>query len=643
MNLVIQRDELTGKRLYSDATIAEALGISVSTVCRTRKGQWADRFFPEADVNGPAVSRKGAERYLEESPPPKAIVAHLYPPWAWQRHQEGTLTEAEAGLLCEWVPEIRALYDFELFNDLIFEEPLWARQRLWFSFASDHRFSQINMFPRAGKSNLFSVRRTVWRLCGGGKPKSYYLNPRAPLRDAQVMIVQRSEEQARSKFLEVAAHLVDNRGLLESYGRFKEVGLQWQESKGALIVAGRRRLHLSGDYSLVCMGARSSVLGRGATDIIADDPFDQKNTKTPEQAEDGLVWLRTEVFTRLEPDGVVIVLGAKLPVPVEPYTQIANWPGEILEHMDEADYDLPDPEEDYPRLFATLVEPAVLDWENKVTLVPERWPWDKLMAQMRLVGSVVAAAMYMQNPEASGAAIARRDWVYGDDGGSLPGCLDHDRKLGQPMEIRSPFNDEKLPQVRVMSLDSSQKRYWAAHLLDIPKWPGREYRPILLDLVRDRLQVGGAIDLMKAWHRSYQYRVLVIEENNAAHLLGNEDFKAFIKEAKPRIRLLLHKTTGQSKPDPHFGMQSLGPDFKEGRIRIPHGDTETRWRFQYLIKEALGELSTDDCLASLWFPKWNLQTILVLASPDKQWQGWGRGAHQPPPARLIGRKVKVAR
>ncbi len=80
----------------------------------------------------------------------------------------------------------------------------------------------------------------------------------------------------------------------------------------------------------------------------------------------------------------------------------------------------------------------------------------------------------------------------------------------------------------------------------------------------------------------------------------------------------------------------LRDDIMEGRIRIPNADYEARATFLYFIREALGELATDDTLLSLWFVKFNLAGLLALASSGTGWPGWkgSPGRHRRPPARV---------
>jgi hypothetical protein len=455
------------------------------------------------------------------------------------------------------------------------------------------------------------------------------------------MLVAGAETQSDKNFEYIQVRLQDHRRLIGEYGRFREAGSIWRPSQGVLTIAGRRKLFLSGDYSLVCVGTLSHVLGRGADHIKADDPFDAENTKTPEQAERGLRWIRASIFSRLEPGGTVSVRGARLPVASEPYTVMSRWPGD-LEWEDPSDEPPDEEAEDYPRLFHTVVEPAVLDWENRIVLCPERFSWAALMKAKRLAGPEVWEASWMQNPQATDASLARREWIYGGAGTDpytglqriFPGCTDTMRSYGQP----GPGIPGQ-PSIRVVSVDPSDIKWWGIHCLDLHKGSDG-FCPALLDLDRNKHTTSSFLALLESWWDSYHFAVVVLERNMAKFLLENDAFITFCRHRG--IKVITHHT-GENKSHPRWGIGTLRDDFKEGRIRIPSGDTETRWKFAYFIKEALGELATDDTLLSLWFVKFNLAGLLAMSDVDSQWQGWGRATanHSIAPARVMKRFAGV--
>jgi len=337
------------------------------------------------------------------------------------------------------------------------------------------------------------------------------------------------------------------------------------------------------------------------------------------------------------------VRGARLPVASEPYSVMSRWPGLVSGQIDNFGEDDPDEEsDDYPRLFHTVVEPAVLDWENHVVLCPERFTWRELMKARRLAGPDVWEASWMQNPQATDATLARREWIFGGSGIDpysnlmriFPGCVDSLRSFGQPGA--SPQGSHS---IRVVSVDPSDIKWWGIHCLDLTVGSDG-FCPNLIDLDRNKHTTSSFLALLEAWWLSYHFAVIVLERNISKFLLENDAFISFCRLRG--VKVISHHT-GENKLHPRWGIGTLRDDFKEARIRIPWGDTETRWKFNYFIKEALGELVTDDTLLALWFVKFNLAGLLAMADVDSQWQGWGRsvGNNALAPARVTKRFASV--
>jgi hypothetical protein len=602
--------------------IAETLGVSMTTVGRFFRGQDAQsrmRGMPSVTAqNGPAAM----ESWEDTNPPPKTY---------------GELSPRAK----------RALQDFPYFCEHILGEPLDTHQLGWdgieeTEIAGGNRFIQINVHPRSGKTDWRTNKKALWRLIGGGRPKEFYEAVDPPLRDLRLVLVAGSESQSDKNCEYIQSRLAEHARLIGEYGRFKQAGLAWRPSQGVLTIAGRRRLELAGDYSLVCVGMRSHFLGRGGDEIVADDAFDLENCATPEAAEKCLHWLRTQVFSRLEPGGSISVLGARLPMPNDPYVQIAAWPAAIEDSFGDDDMEVPE-DDDYGRLFHTIVQPAVLDWERKIVLCPERFTWRQLMQAKALAGADVWASTWMQLPSEGAASLARREWIYGGAGTdptsrltrTFPGCMDPDRRFGEttPIKVLRDHHEELAPSIRVVSVDPSDVKWWSILCTDLFKTGGGEFRPVLVDLDRNKHNTGSFLAVLGQFWDLHHFSVVLLEKNMAKFLLENEAFLGFCRQRS--IKILRHYT-GDNRNHPRWGVGTLRDDFMEGRIRIPNADYETRAKFSYLVKEALGELATDDVLMSLWFLKFNLAGLLALASSGSNWPGWkgSPGRHKAPPARV---------
>jgi hypothetical protein len=70
-------------------------------------------------------------------------------------------------------------------------------------------------------------------------------------------------------------------------------------------------------------------------------------------------------------------------------------------------------------------------------------------------------------------------------------------------------------------------------------------------------------------------------------------------------------TTSINKADPKYGLESIGDLFRQGRIRIPWGDLQSRNRCQHLIDEATRypDHDTTDLIMSTWFGKLGVENL----------------------------------
>jgi hypothetical protein len=209
------------------------------------------------------------------------------------------------------------------------------------------------------------------------------------------------------------------------------------------------------------------------------------------------------------------------------------------------------------------------------------------------------------------------------------------RSFGQAAAIPQASHN-----IRVVSVDPSDIKWWGIHCLDLTVGSDG-FCPNLVDLDRNKHTTSSFLALLEAWWLSYHFAVIVLERNISKFLLENDAFISFCRQRG--VKVISHHTGAENKLHPRWGIGTLRDDFKEARIRIPWGDTETRWKFNYFIKEALGELVTDDTLLALWFVKFNLAGLLAMADVDSQWQGWGRstGNNSLAPARVTKRFASV--
>lgn len=154
-------------------------------------------------------------------------------------------------------------------------------------------------------------------------------------------------------------------------------------------------------------------------------------------------------------------------------------------------------------------------------------------------------------------------------------------------------------------------------------------RRYLLDLIRSPLEAPEFLDwdhaagkftgIMENWQRrSVSLGAPIthwIVEINAARFLYQHDY---VKrwQALHRVALIPH-TTHLNRNDADFGVQTIGPHYKFGRVRLPGkdkvdgGSAPGRQTAMKLVDEVtrFPDSATDDCVLAHWFLEWNLPRI----------------------------------
>ena len=131
----------------------------------------------------------------------------------------------------------------------------------------------------------------------------------------------------------------------------------------------------------------------------------------------------------------------------------------------------------------------------------------------------------MQNPQATDATLARREWIFGGSGQdpysnlqrNFPGCVDSMRSFGQAAAIPQGSHN-----IRVVSVDPSDIKWWGIHCLDLTVGSDG-FCPSLVDLDRNKHTTSSFLALLEAWWGDYHFSVIVLERNISKFLLENDD------------------------------------------------------------------------------------------------------------------------
>lgn len=255
----------------------------------------------------------------------------------------------------EWLPQVTPKYNWQ-----------WKHLQALYSAVDDIISGEndrlmIFMPPRHGKSETVTVRFPAWML--ERSPETRF-------------IVAAYNFQLASKFSRKIQRIVKARGVsLE-----REAVDDWCTDEEGGVRA---------------VGVGSGVTGHGANGIIIDDPVkSREEAYSATYREKVWDWFRDDLYTRLEPNGFIILI-------------MTRW-----HHDDLAGRILAS---DQSHEWTVLKLPALAEANDPLgrnegaALCPERYDVDQLLSIKSVMMSDFEC-LYQQNPVAAGGEIFKRDW-----------------------------------------------------------------------------------------------------------------------------------------------------------------------------------------------------------------------------------------
>lgn len=236
---------------------------------------------------------------------------------------------------------------------------------------SQRKFYRLAVFepPRHGKSEIISKYFPAWYI--GTHP------------DHRVILASYEADFAATWGRRA-------RELLENHGNLFNV-----EVSGTSKAAHRWGLD-SRQGGMMTAGAGGPITGKGGDVIIVDDPVKNADDANSQSMRDRLFdWWKSTLYTRLEPDGVVIFV-------------MTRWNeddlgGRILDFTDEPWEIL--------NLPAIAEEEDILGRKPGDPLWPERFPIERLNQIKGEVGDYWWNAMYQQRPAPLEGGLLKLDWI----------------------------------------------------------------------------------------------------------------------------------------------------------------------------------------------------------------------------------------
>lgn len=532
-------------------------------------------------------------------------------------------------------PAKKALEDFDYFRLRYLGRRPTPWQRLaadqvvqWLNEAREDgvvkNFAVVNVPPGAGKSTTFTHDIVAWLLCRDRtlrvligsyterQAKMYVDRLRRTLEATSPYIPSDKERRLGSVDAEAT--------LSEDFGRFKplDAGRAWNSREFSIDQSGVDG-NIEKEKSVAAYGMDGGFLGGRFDLVIWDDLVDKKNNSNADTRQKVREWYDDIAESRVEPGGLFILQGQRL------------GPDDLYRHaLDKTTYIEDEDEEaavERSPKYKHVVFRAHDDqrctqqhkrasppWDGTdaggCLLDPLRLPWRELVDK-RHNNPQSYLTVYQQEDAHPSSVLVPKLWIDGgqdETGEVFPGCWDMQRSVGViPKGLTGRL-------VSIAAADPSPTNWWA--VVWMVYHPDTEQH-FLIDLKRARMQAPDFLDwntgasmftgLMEDWQlRSRELGApishWVVEQNAAQRFLLQYDHVRRW-QAQRSVRVIGH-TTSRNKADPDFGVQSIAPHFRFGRMRLPgYPYDESRPTSFKLIDEVTKwpHGSTEDTVMALWF------------------------------------------
>lgn len=529
-----------------------------------------------------------------------------------------------------------ALSDINLFSEMFFaRRPSPARyeaaMRAGELLASpDREFVDINMFPGIGKTTLWTHDFPAWLIAGGffedpafGRALRVMLGSRV-LKTSKgfVMRLQRSLD-LRRPFWDKDQRKQAEYVMSIEYGRFKpdtSIGEERIWAQNQFLVAQLGELDLYEKEATVQAAAQDSAfLGERVNLAVWDDIAVTANSTNPEVAQATADWFEDEAETRVEPGGLLALVGQRLsPLDLHRKRLDARVEAETGEMVPLYHHVI------FPAHQDKLCDGDHRQWDPETDegCLTDEWrlstrDWMKVRSKSNY------RTVYQQEDADPSRILVQKIWLEGGldptTGFEVPGCYDRDRSFHEwPTDVG--------PLVDYVTVDPSAGNWWVAQWWAIQPDSRHNY---LIEGRRKKLQAKDFLDWDNAkqqfegWMHEMQVhsyeighpiRVWVIEANAAHKYLQQfEHFRRW-QLAFPGVSVIPHQTQ-KNKTDPELGVEALLPTrYRTGMKHLPKKQGIEALNFNRQFEKELTTYpfaETDDCVMADWIGEWNLDRIIA--------------------------------
>lgn len=496
----------------------------------------------------------------------------------------------------------------------------------------DKEYVVMNMPPGSGKTTLLHDL-TCWIICRNRNVRLLTGSATMSLASRNLMRVRRSLERV---IPEVADEALKARGqaydaestLALDYGRFKPLDKELWTREAFIVMQPESAGAISEkEPTLSSYGMDSGFIGGRFDGCFWDDLVDPRKVRSAEQREAMEDWYQDVAETRLEPAGMLALIGQRL-APDDLYRFALDMvqPLEDEEEDSLSDEELAGMRRDkkYKHLLykahyeekcdAINHKKDATPYPSGCLLDPRRLPWREISNLMSNRGERFAV-VYQQQDIDKDDVLVQTDWVYGRN--DHIGCWDHDRDRWQ---IPDGLNSADC--MVVATADPSPTNFWS-----IQCWvyhPDSNQR-FLMDLIRKKMEApefleydynnGEFTGVMEEWQRlseslGFPIQTWIIEQNAAQRFMLQYDH--FKRWRQLRGVDVIPHNTSVNKSDPDYGVTTISQHWRFGRVRLP-GRGEGKVVSMRLVDEVTRypHGRTDDCVMAEWFFEWNLPNLVI--------------------------------
>lgn len=541
----------------------------------------------------------------------------------------------------------RGLEDFGFFREryLARARVPWADEaagKISELLATDRReFLVVNAPPGVGKSTFFTHDLPVWLICRD--------------RSIRIMIGSRTEKQARTlsnrirRTLErevpvLADTRLKDRGLardaeatlVADYGIFKPANNDLWRAEEFVVQQPSGVAVEDKESTVTAYGMDSGFLGGRFDFVIWDDLVDKKTIRGDQ--DQLITWYENEAETRLEPGGLFVLQGQRLNA-----NDLYRYALDLKDWSDEDDVDAPSLRKYHHIKFQAHYEDRckggkhenVKPYPQGCLLDPQRLSWRELQ-RLKQNSESRYLVVYQQEDVDPENQLVPREWIDGGvsaQGELLPGCWDDDRPRGViPKNLGGDW-------FSVVTADPSPSRYWSVQWWLYQPETEMQY---LIDMHRAPMEAPDFLDwnhhdgvfyglLEDWWVRASEagkpFTSVIVEQNAAQRFLLQYDHVR--RWSAQRGVTIVPHSTHRNKIDPDYGVQTIAPHYRFGRVRLPGNRLDgSRKAMEPLVTELATwpDGKTEDCIMAHWFLIWNAPRLFhVQTKPVKfnrpSWMG----------------------